>query len=160
MDLLHGGEVAVCLATMTASPPPWLSHRYPEILPMRADGTRLWPGGRQHYCPSSPVYREHAVRLVERLAIRSAGHPALALWHIGNEYGCHVSDCYCDVSAAAFRDWLRNRYGDLDGLNDAWSTAFWSQRYTDWEQVLPPRTQPALANPAQRLDFTRFSSDE
>jgi beta-galactosidase len=160
MDLLHGGGVAVCLATMTASPPPWLSQRHPEILPMRADGTRLWPGGRQHYCPSSPVYREYAVRLVDELATRYADHPALALWHIGNEYGCHVSDCYCEVSAGAFRGWLRDRYGDLDGLNDAWSTAFWSQRYTDWEQVLPPRTQPALANPGQRLDFARFSSDE
>jgi beta-galactosidase len=160
MDLLHGGGVAVCLATMTASPPPWMSQRHPEILPMRADGTRLWPGGRQHYCPSSPVYREYAGRLVERLASRYADHPALALWHIGNEYGCHVSDCYCDVSAAAFRDWLRARYGDLDQLNKAWSTAFWSQRYTDWEQVLPPRTAPTFPNPAQRLDYARFSSDE
>jgi beta-galactosidase len=160
MDLLHGGDVAVCLATMTASPPPWMSQRHPEILPMRADGTRLWPGGRQHYCPSSPIYREYATRLVDTLASRCADHPALALWHIGNEYGCHVSDCYCDVSAEAFRRWLRDRYGDLDGLNDAWSTTFWSQRYTDWEQVLPPRTQPAFSNPGQRLDFARFSSDE
>ena len=145
---------------MTASPPPWMSQRHPEILPMRADGTRLWPGGRQHYCPSSPIYREYAARLVDRLARRYADHPALALWHVGNEYGCHVSDCYCDVSAEAFRGWLRARYGDLDQLNDAWSTSFWSQRYTDWEQVLPPRTQPAFSNPGQRLDFTRFSSDE
>ena len=160
MDLLSGAGVSVCLATMTASPPPWMPQRHPEMLPMQADGTRLWPGGRQHYCPSSPVYREYAARFVDRLATRYADHPALALWHIGNEYGCHVSDCYCDVSAASFRDWLRTRYGSLDQLNDAWSTAFWSQRYTDWEQVLPPRTAPAFPNPAQRLDYTRFSSDE
>ncbi|MCT2582981.1 beta-galactosidase [Actinophytocola sp. S1-96] len=159
MDRLADNDVAVCLATMTASPPPWLAKLAPETLPRGADGTVLWPGGRQHYCPSSPVYREHAGRLVDRLAARYAGHPALALWHIGNEYGCHVSACYCDVSAAAFQDWLRARYGGVDGLNEAWSTAFWSQRYDDFDEVLPPRVNPAFANPAQQLDFQRFSSD-
>jgi beta-galactosidase len=159
MDNLAGAGVLACLATMTASPPPWLAELYPESLPVRADGVRLWPGARQHYCPSSPAYREHAARLVERLADRYAGHPSLALWHVGNEYGCHVSACYCDRSAAAFRDWLQRRYGDVEALNQAWSTAFWSQRYDTWRQVLPPRVAPSFPNPAQQVDFARFSSD-
>ena len=79
---------------------------------------KLWPGGRQHYCPSSPAYRDAARRLVEAMAERYGGHPALAMWHVNNEYGCHVSRCYCDVSGGAFRDWLCRRYGDsLDALN-------------------------------------------
>jgi beta-galactosidase len=98
--------------------------------------------------------------LVERLATRDGGHPALAMWHVNNEYGCHVSRCYCEVSAEAFRRWLRDRYGDLAALNDAWGTAFWSQRYTDWSQIQPPRATPAFGNPTQALDFRRFSSDE
>jgi beta-galactosidase len=81
------------------------------------------------------------------------------MWHIHNEYGCHNLTCYCDVSAEAFRIWLRARYTDLDRLNEAWGTAFWSQRYTDWAQVLPPRATTAIGNPAQALDFRRFSSD-
>ncbi|MBB4941028.1 beta-galactosidase [Streptosporangium album] len=160
MDRLADGGVGVCLATMTASPPPWLSARHPEVLPERADGTRLWPGARQHYCPSSPVYREHAARLVSAVAERYGDHPALAMWHIGNEYGCHVRACYCDVSAGSFREWLRERYGDVEALNDAWSTAFWSQRYASFEEVLPPRTAPTFPNPAQQIDFARFGSDE
>ncbi|GAA4199503.1 beta-galactosidase [Actinocatenispora rupis] len=159
MDGLAETGVAVCLATMTASPPPWLAHRYPETLPRNADGTILWPGGRQHFCPSSPVYREHAGRLVERLAERYAEHPALAIWHVGNEFACHVRACYCDVSAADFRRWLRDRYGDVNALNEAWSTTFWAQRYTDFEQVLPPRVAPTFPNPAQQIDYARFSSD-
>ncbi|GAA4249331.1 beta-galactosidase [Dactylosporangium darangshiense] len=159
MDRLAAAGVGASLATMTASPPPWLAARHPETLPQRADGVRLWPGGRQQYCPSSPVYRDHAARLVERLAERYAEHPALRLWHIGNEFGCHVRQCFCDVSAADFRRWLRERYGDLDALNAAWSTTFWSQRYGDWDEILPPRTAPTFANPAQKLDFARFSND-
>ncbi|WBB64805.1 beta-galactosidase [Micromonospora sp. WMMD812] len=159
LDHLAEAGIGASLATMTASPPPWLSRRHPEVLPSRADGVTLWPGARQHYCPSSPVYREHAARLVEQVATRYGDHPALRLWHIGNEYGCHVRACYCDVSADDFRRWLRERHGDVDTLNAAWSTAFWSQRYDDWSEVLPPRTAPTFGNPAHKLDFARFSND-
>jgi beta-galactosidase len=159
MDLLADAGVGACLATMTASPPPWMAHLHPETLPVRADGTVLHAGGRQQYCPSSPVYRRYAVRLVERLAARYGEHPALRMWHVGNEYGCHVSDSYSDAAAAGFRAWLRERYGTLEALNDAWSTAFWSQRYGDWEEIGPPRVAPTFPNPAQQIDFRRYSSD-
>jgi beta-galactosidase len=160
LDLLHRNDISIDLATATASPPPWLSHRYPETLPMTQDGRRLWPGGRQAWCPSSPVFREKALALVEQMAGRYGGHPGLVLWHVSNELGCHNAHCYCDVSAVAFRRWLQQRYGDLDTLNEAWGTAFWSQRYGDWEEVLPPRVAPTFPNPTQQLDFRRFSSDE
>ncbi|MFI6872689.1 beta-galactosidase [Streptomyces sp. NPDC050400] len=162
LDRLADAGIAVSLATMTASPPPWLARLHPETLPVLADGTRLHPGSRQHWCSSSPVFRTYATRLVEQVATRYAGHPALALWHVGNEFGCHVSrHCHCEVSAAAFRTWLRARYdGSLDALNSAWSTDFWSQRYGDWEEIGTPRTAPSFRNPGQRLDYLRFSSDE
>jgi beta-galactosidase len=159
MDMLRDAGISVCLATATASPPPWLVTAHPEILPEDADGHRLWHGSRQHFCPSSRVFREQAGELVEAMAARYGSHPALAAWHVGNEYGCHVSRCYCDESAEAFRAWLRGRYGSLDELNAAWSTSFWSQRYSAWEQIIPPRRAPTFPNPSQQLDFSRFSSD-
>jgi beta-galactosidase len=82
------------------------------------------------------------------------------MWHVGNEYGCHVPACYCDVSADAFRVWLQDRYASIEDLNRAWGTDFWSQRYSAWEEVLPPRQTPTWPNPSQHLDFMRFSSDE
>jgi beta-galactosidase len=160
LDRLHRGGIAVDLATATASRPPWLSTRYPEILPVDRDGHRYWPGSRQTFCPSSPIVRRHQLMLVDRLATRYADHPALALWHVGNELGCHNAHCYCDVSAEAFRAWLMARYGDIVALNAAWGTAFWSQRYSDWSEVLPPRRTSTFGNPTQELDFWRFSSDE
>jgi beta-galactosidase len=159
MDLLHAGGIAVDLATATASPPPWLTARHPEILPVTATGETVWPGGRQHWRPTSPVFREHALRLAQAMATRYADHPALAAWHVNNELGCHNVYDYSDDAADAFRTWLRTRYGTIDALNHAWATAFWSQVYGDWQQILPPRLAATHPNPTQQLDFKRFSSD-
>ena len=153
LGLLHEHGLHVDLATATASPPPWLSRRHPESLPVTREGVTLWPGSRQHYCPSSTAYRGAAARLVEQIATRYAEHPALACWHVNNEYGCHVPACYCDRSAEHFRRWLRERHGSLDALNEAWGTAFWSQRYGDWDEIVPPRAAPYVGNPSQELDW-------
>jgi beta-galactosidase len=160
LDLMHAGGIAVDLATGSASPPPWFSRRYPGSLPQSKEGHRLWPGGRQAFCPSSPDYRAAATSLAQALADHYANHPALVMWHVHNEYGCHNAHCYCDESAASFRRWLQRRYGDLERLNAAWGTAFWSQHYYDFEEILPPRLTPTHANPTQQLDWWRFSSDE
>jgi beta-galactosidase len=159
MDLLHVNGIAVDLATATASPPPWLTTKHPEILPVTDRGQTVWPGARQHWRPTSPVFRRYALELVRALAGRYANHPALAAWHVSNELGCHNVYDYSDDAAHAFRDWLRQRYQTLDNLNAAWGTAFWSQRYSDWEQLLPPRLAASYPNPTQQLDFKRFSSD-
>ncbi|MET8979508.1 beta-galactosidase [Streptomyces sp. NPDC004539] len=159
MDLLHAGGIGVDLATATASPPPWLTTAHPEILPVTQTGETLWPGARQHWRPTSPVFREHALRLVRAMADRYKDHPALVAWHVSNELGCHNIYDFSDDAARAFRGWLRARYGTLEALNHAWGTAFWSQRYTDWEQILPPRLAASHPNPTQQLDFKRFSSD-
>lgn len=159
MDLLHAHGVAVNLATPTAAPPAWMVRLHPEMLPVTADGVTLWQGSRRHYCPHNPDYRRYARRVAAALAERYKSHPALTMWHVDNEYGCHVGECFCPRSAAAFRDWLRARYATLAELNAAWGTAFWSQTYTDWEEIEPPRTAPAQKNPAQQLDWARFTSD-
>ncbi|MEU2201587.1 beta-galactosidase [Isoptericola sp. NPDC019482] len=156
LDLLHGAGIAVDLATPVASPPPWLGHRHPESLPTTADGTVLSYGSRNQFCPSSDAYRAAAAAIAEQLAARYAGHPAVRMWHAGNEYG---QVCFCDRCAERFRDWLRSRYGSVDALNAAWATTVWSQEYGDWAEILPPRVAPYHRNPSQELDFRRFGSD-
>ena len=158
IGLLHGAGIAVDLGTPTAAPPPWFLHRHPEARPVTRDGMALGGGTRQAYCPSSPAYAAAAAEITRQLARRYGAHPAVVLWHVNNEYGAPVGECYCETSAAAFRAWLRDRYGDLDTLNDHWGAAFWSQRYGDWAEIDVPRTAATVVNPAQRLDFARFSS--
>ncbi|MEU4220465.1 beta-galactosidase [Actinoplanes sp. NPDC026623] len=159
LDLLHDGGISVDLATPTAAPPPWFLRRHPEAAPVTREGLRLGGSARQSFCPSSPAYAAASAGITEQLARRYADHPALVLWHSHNEYGGANAYCYCETSAAAFRNWLRDHYGDLGKLNDAWGTAFWSQRYGDWDEIEPPIIAPTTVNPAQELDFFRFSSD-
>ncbi len=156
---LHAGGIRVDLATATASPPPWLALAHPEMLPVTDAGVRLGVGSRQHYSPSSAVYRRYADRLVRALAERYGAHPALEAWHVNNELACHVQKDYSDESAAAFRGWLLAKYGTIGALNDAWGTAFWSQAYGSFDEIMAPRAAPTFMNPTQLLDFDRFSSD-
>ncbi len=157
LDLLHRNGIRVDLATPTASPPPWFSLAHPDALPVRADGVRLTHGSRDTYCACAPAYREAAAGIARALGERYAGHPAVAMWHVHNEYG---TVCYCEHAASSFRRWLRARYESLEQLNAAWTTAFWGQGYWQWEEIQPPRATQYLENPTQALDFRRFWSDE
>ncbi|WP_210508524.1 beta-galactosidase [Naasia sp. SYSU D00057] len=159
LELLHEGGIAVDLATPTASPPIWLHQEHPEILPVNRSGQRYWQGGRLGWCASSAVWRRYALRAVTTIGERYAAHPAVRMWHVGNEFGGGNRHCYCDASAEHFRSWLERRYGTVDGLNTAWGTAFWGHRYSSFAQVLPPRDSESAQNPGLLLDFDRFSSD-
>lgn len=156
IDLLHAHGIRILLATATASPPPWFSRLHPESLPVDQQGLRYKPGSRQHYCPNSTAYRQAAAALITRIAERYGAHPSVLMWHVNNEYACHIYECYCDTCRDQFRIWLRERYGTIDALNESWGTAFWSQRYGQWEEIELPHRTTSFVNPGQMLDYRRF----
>ena len=156
MDLMHEHGIGVDLATPDAVPPAWLVEQHPDMMPERADGSIFGFGSRQHFDVSHPVYRAKSLALTEKMGERYANHPALRMWHVGNEYG-PVS--YGPWAEKAFREWLQRKYSSLTELNEAWSTAVWGQLYSDWNQVRVPEQPRTWSNPSRRLDFHRFTSD-
>lgn len=160
LDLLHRSGIAVDLATPTASPPAWFFAAHPDARVVTRDGTTLGFGSRGMASPSSPAYRDAAARIASELARRYADHPAVVMWHVHNEYGAPVGEDYSMAAVAAFRRWLHERYGTLEALNEAWGTTFWGQVYGEWEHVGAPVATPSVANPAQRLDFARFTDHQ
>ncbi|MFI9582006.1 beta-galactosidase [Streptomyces sp. NPDC052236] len=157
IGLLHEGGIRIDLGTPTVVPPAWFYRENPEALPVSREGVRYAFGSRGAICHSSPAYRSAAAAITEQLAQRYGAHPGLAMWHVHNEYGVPVSACYCENCAAHFRGWLRARYETVEGVNEAWGTTFWGQRYGSFEEIEPPRATPTACNPAQRLDYARFA---
>ncbi|KFL51957.1 beta-galactosidase [Burkholderia pyrrocinia] len=161
IDTLARQQLKIVLGTPTAAPPKWLVDRHPEILPVGADGAVRQFGSRRHYDISSPVYREHCVRIVDAMARRYGAHPAVIAWQTDNELGCHNTlPSYTRAALEGFRAWLAVRYGDVGALNRAWGNVFWSMEYRGFDEVELPRHTPTDANPAHVLDFRRFQSDE
>ncbi|MGV9844450.1 beta-galactosidase [Streptomyces fungicidicus] len=157
LDLLHDAGIRVDLGTPTVVPPAWFYRAHPDALPVTEDGVRLEFGSRGAICHSSADYRAAAANITTKLAERYGDHPALAMWHVHNEYGVPVSACYCESCAAHFRRWLEREYGTVDGVNEAWGTAFWGQHYAAFDEINPPRRTPTVGNPAQALDYRRFA---
>jgi beta-galactosidase len=156
LKILHEQGIVALLGTPTASPPPWLMTKHPDIFRVREDGLRVTYGNRCEYCPNHPTYHDHTRRIVTAMAEHYADHPAVIGWQIDNEMG---NRCYCPVCQLKFQNWLKVRYGTLEKMNAAWGTEFWSHTYTDWAQIPVPLTTGGSPNPGLALDFRRFISD-
>jgi beta-galactosidase len=159
IDVLARHGIKTILGTPTATPPKWLTHKYPETLAVYSNGRRVSDQTRRHYCYNSPLYRQFSRRIVEAMAAHFKDNPNVIGWQIDNEFNCHISECYSDSCRRAFRTWAKQRYGELDSLNRRWGTVVWSQWYTDWEQLDLPFPGPAQHNPGLMLDYKRFLSD-
>jgi beta-galactosidase len=168
LEKIAAAGKTVCLATSTAAHPAWMARKYPEVTRVDFEGRRHTFGQRHNSCPNSPVYRRFSVQMARRIAERygPADHPAsgiIAAWHVNNEYG---GTCYCEHCGAAFRAWLRQRYGTLDALNTVWCTAFWSHTFHAWDEIVPPSALSehwcgpnVTAFQPITLDYLRFNSD-
>jgi beta-galactosidase len=147
----HG--IKVVIGTPTDTPPAWLTQKYPDTLRIDGQGVRAVHGGRRQFSISSPRYRAFSRNIVGRMADALGREPNVIGWQIGNEY---TDESYDPAAREAWHGWLKAKYGTLDRLNEAWTTAYWSQTYTAWDQV-PLNSD--RANPGWMLDLKRFITD-
>ncbi|OXS76724.1 beta-galactosidase [Domibacillus enclensis] len=153
----------VCMATGTAAHPPWMAHQFPDVTRVDFEGRKHKFGIRHNSCPNSPAYKRFSKKMAEKMAERYGDYENIIAWHINNEYG---GSCYCEHCEAAFRVWLKKKYGTLDKLNEAWNTKFWSHIFYDWEEIVAPNAlsehygrENVTAFQGITLDYMRFNSD-
>lgn len=157
IDKLYDNGIQVILATPSGARPRWLAETYPEVLRVREDRTRQLYGERHNHCYTSPAYRERVRIINQKLAKTFRNHPGVILWHISNEYR---GECHCPLCQEAFRNWLKNKYKDINSLNRAWWTTFWSHTYNSFHQIESPSSIGDHGLHGLNLDWKRFVTDQ
>lgn len=152
-------DLKVVMCTSTATPPVWLSRKYPEILLKSEDGTVQDHGARQHASFASLVYRKLAYRMIEELARHYGNDSRIIGWQLDNEPTVQFD--YNQSAEEAFREFLKEKYHyNIQELNAAWGTAFWSEVYSRFEEITLPKTAQMFMNHHQILDYRRFAAKQ
>jgi beta-galactosidase len=153
INLLASAGIVSVLSTPTAGPPAWLVQQHPDLLAVNEYGQRAQIGNRCHYCVNSPEFHAAVQRIVEALGERFGPNPNVIGWQFDNEYS---RVCYCDRCRSLFQRYLQDQYGSLEALNERWSTRYWSQTYSSWEQIPIPI---GAHNPGLMLEFKHFITE-
>lgn len=157
IDMLAQNGIKAVLATPSGARPAWMAEKYPEVLRVTEDRRRNLFGERHNHCLTSPVYREKVRKMNTLLAERYKDHPALGMWHVSNEYG---GECHCPLCQQRFREWLKERYGTIDKLNDDWWNTFWSHRYSSFDQIESPSSIGESGSHGLNLAWKRFTTQQ
>lgn len=159
VDMAHQQGLKVVMCTSTATPPVWLTRKYPEILIKQEDGTILDHGARQHASFASPIYRELSYKMIKELAKHYGKDSRIMGWQLDNEPAVQFD--YNTAAEESFRDFLRQKYdNNIVALNDAWGTAFWSEVYANFNEITLPKTAQMFMNHHQILDYRRFAASQ
>jgi beta-galactosidase len=153
ISMLADAGIVSVLGTPTAAPPAWLVQQHPDMMAVDENGRRVQFGNRCHYCVNSPEFHAATRRIVGAMAGHFGDSPQVIGWQIDNEYN---RTCHCDRCRSRFQRYLADKFGSLDALNRHWSTAYWSQTYSAWEQIPIPI---GPHNPGLMLEFKRFVTE-
>ena len=156
IDRLYQNGIYTVLSTPSGARPAWLDAAYPEAMRVDRTGMRAHHGGRHNHCMSSPIYREKVALIDRKLAERFGSHPGVIMYHISNEFS---GECFCPHCVKKFRGYLADKYdNDIEKLNAAWWTAFWSHRYNSFEQIEPPFANGETSVMGLNLEWKRFTT--
>ncbi len=158
VDKLRNAGISVIMGTPTATPPSWLTKKYPDMLALMSNGQRRSHGGRRHCCSNNPKYIEYSAKIVEKLASEFENDDAIIGWQVDNEIyhwpnadGTWQANCHCEYCVAAFHKHLREKYGSVEGVNEAWNLNIFSQAYDEIEDI--PAPYNTWHNPHIKLEW-------
>ena len=156
MDRLWEKGISTILATPSGARPAWMDRGYPQVMRVARNGIRNLHGLRHNHCPSSPQFRKQVKKIDIRLAQEFGRHPGLILWHISNELG---GECYCPLCRRRFQEYLKRQFhGDIEALNRAWWTTFWSHRYDSFDEIDPPMENGETSIMGLNLAWKQFTT--
>ena len=157
LDCAQRHGIKVVMGTTTAVCPAWLYKKFPEVKGGNEKGHYDF-GGRKGQCLSSPVFLEYAKRITEAQAKALGKHPAIIGWQLDNEPGFPFSD-YDECCTQGFRVWIKEKYGTIDKLNDAWFTMMWSNVYNDFDEIdIPVNASEGGWTKEIQLDYRKYFS--
>ncbi|MEI6856180.1 beta-galactosidase [Psychrilyobacter sp.] len=152
-------NIKVMFGTPTATFPAWLANEHQDILSEEIDGNKRIFGGRRQYCYTSSTYRDYSRKISKKLVTHYKDEETIISWQVDNEFGHERSDmCYCDKCHIDFQNFLKNKYQNIDELNEKYGTIFWGQTYNNFDEIPIPKTTITTHNPALRLDWSRYRS--
>ncbi|HLN71813.1 MAG TPA: beta-galactosidase, partial [Prolixibacteraceae bacterium] len=159
MDMMQEAGIKVILDIAVRPAPMWLHHKFPSIDVVDKNGDVQYPNHRYMEDVGDPNYHKYALRFADALTKRYGKHPALAAFGVDNESGDGPIS-YSETVRQRFILWLKNKYSNLDHLNQAWATQRWSRRFNQFEEIGFPVATHTNDVPERMLDFRRFVSDE
>lgn len=156
IENLYQNGIYTVLSTPSGARPAWLDAAYPEAMRVDNRGLRNHHGVRHNHCMSSPKYREKVGIIDRKLAERFGSHPGVIMYHISNELG---GECYCPLCVKRFQEYLAEKYDhDIEKLNRAWWTSFWSHHYNRFEQIEPPFQNGETSVMGLNMEWKRFTT--
>ncbi|WP_078546756.1 beta-galactosidase [Litchfieldia alkalitelluris] len=160
INKLYDNGIETVMCTPTPTPPIWFSHGHPERMYVDQEGKVMVHGSRQHACTNNAYFRKRAAIITEHIATAVGPLAGLIGWQIDNEFKCHVSECMCETCKELWHEWLEERYGTVEALNDAWGAQIWSERYNRFDQVPQPGPAPFLHNSSLKTMYQLFSMEK
>ncbi len=150
MRLAEEVGLKVFIQIYVDSAPDWVANQFPHALFEAQSGDKVHPQSAPGACTDNHEVEEAVLRFYSETARAANRFSNLAGWDLWSEphiinwasldYIPNVQFCFCPGTRARFRDWLENKYGNIEALNRAWY-----RNFSDWTQVDPPRFSTILS---------------